>query len=224
MEIDDAMGGAMQKGVTCDLKMLDLCKPMLQMCDKAFSKWYQNACKPNWKYKDQFVEGFVLTDQRNFSFKLKLEYYSFWKRMRSLKDRVLSIRNTKKSLQRDLSDPRVKHFYDWCMQQHDDTLRRSIISLRALYEQNITENPLPPPKPKISKELQGFQSAIQNLTKTPTIKTKTADSMLLRVLNEPSLLAYLKEHPIKTRLIMAATPNEHRKDAAILLGIDLDVE
>ena len=40
MEVDEAMGGAMQKGVKCDLEMLKLCTPLLRMCDDVFSKWY----------------------------------------------------------------------------------------------------------------------------------------------------------------------------------------
>ena len=40
MEVDEAMGGAMQKGVKCDLEMLKLCTPVLRMCDEIFSKWY----------------------------------------------------------------------------------------------------------------------------------------------------------------------------------------
>ena len=39
MEVDEAMGGAMQKGVKCDLEMLKLCTPLLRMCDEVFSKW-----------------------------------------------------------------------------------------------------------------------------------------------------------------------------------------
>ena len=39
MEVDEAMGGAMQKGVKCDLEMLKLCTPMLRMCDEIFTKW-----------------------------------------------------------------------------------------------------------------------------------------------------------------------------------------
>ena len=39
MEVDEAMGGAMQKGVKCDLEMLKLCTPVLRMCDGIFTKW-----------------------------------------------------------------------------------------------------------------------------------------------------------------------------------------
>jgi hypothetical protein len=41
MEVDDTTPGAAQRGVQCDLDLLDLMKPLLTQCDELFSSWYE---------------------------------------------------------------------------------------------------------------------------------------------------------------------------------------
>lgn len=98
-----------------------------------FQEWYDNICLRDYKYQNKDVEGFVVEDNNNFQFKVKLGFYSFWKQMRSLKDRVRTIRGTKKPLQRNIESKEASEFYAWCVNQSDDTLNKSIIELRKLY-------------------------------------------------------------------------------------------
>ena len=186
----------------------------------SFSRWLQEASKPDWQLKGEFVEGFVIVDQSGFLFKLKLEYYSFWKRMRSLKDRVLRIRQTQKPLQRDISDPRAQAFYQWCCQQSDECLRQDIGTLRQAFSTG-EQMPRTPTPPQPSKSLVGFQAALRNLSKEDTIRQATADALLLRVLADNDLLQLLQSHPLRNALLLAASPGDNQSDAALLLGVDI---
>ena len=42
MEIDAAMGGSSQKNITPDLELLRICQPILQHCDRIFTRWYSS--------------------------------------------------------------------------------------------------------------------------------------------------------------------------------------
>lgn len=57
---------------------------------QAFEGWHNAACSDlNWRYKGgEDIEGLVLEDRAGFQTKVKLPHYSFWKRMRSAKDRM----------------------------------------------------------------------------------------------------------------------------------------
>ena len=56
---------------------------------QAFAGWYKAACSDlNWRYKTEDIEGLVLEDRAGFQTKVKLPHYSFWKRMRSAKERM----------------------------------------------------------------------------------------------------------------------------------------
>ena len=41
MEVDAANGGAMQRNVTVDPALLELCQPLLDQCNAAFTAWYE---------------------------------------------------------------------------------------------------------------------------------------------------------------------------------------
>lgn len=52
-----------------------------------FSDWYNQVEKNlNHKYYGNYVEGFVVEDSSGFMFKIKTEFYKFWKKMRGVKD------------------------------------------------------------------------------------------------------------------------------------------
>lgn len=103
---------------------------------KTFQEWqdfwsfYKRIEEFDCKIDNEFIEGFVLEDTSGFMTKIKLPHYNFWKRMRSIKDRVLKVRGTKRSLQRNIDDPEAKEFYEWCLKQSDKSLQLSIIDLR----------------------------------------------------------------------------------------------
>lgn len=44
MEVDEAMGGGMQKAIQPDLELLETCRPIIDRCDDIFKKWYVNEC------------------------------------------------------------------------------------------------------------------------------------------------------------------------------------
>jgi predicted kinase/predicted phosphodiesterase len=59
-----------------------------------YEKWYHKVNK-----KDNLLEGYVIEDSNGFMFKIKLPYYSFWKYMRTVRDRLKRDKEvTKKSL------------------------------------------------------------------------------------------------------------------------------
>eukprot|EP00616_Rhizochromulina_sp_CCMP1243_P016674 CAMPEP_0118976158 /NCGR_PEP_ID=MMETSP1173-20130426/17895_1 /TAXON_ID=1034831 /ORGANISM="Rhizochromulina marina cf, Strain CCMP1243" /LENGTH=371 /DNA_ID=CAMNT_0006926155 /DNA_START=58 /DNA_END=1173 /DNA_ORIENTATION=- len=46
MEVDEAMGGAMQRNVTVNPGLLEVCTPLLEQCNRHFSTWYQELHGP----------------------------------------------------------------------------------------------------------------------------------------------------------------------------------
>lgn len=48
-----------------------------------FKKTYQKICEDDFKYEDEYVEGFVIEDARGFMVKIKTQYYNKWKHLRN---------------------------------------------------------------------------------------------------------------------------------------------
>lgn len=175
--------------------------------------WVQQVEDPAYTFEGHPVEGFVLEDAAGFQTKLKLGYYSFWKRMRGLKNRVLKIRGTGKSLDRDLSDPTAAAFCAWCERQSDEALGLDIIALRKAFLSGAEaaigpDGPValglgptaPPPPPR--RELAGFQRALDGLAAgDKPIKAETAAALLARAEADPELMEILKAHPIYPQII-----------------------
>ncbi len=103
-----------------------------------FNAWFQSVRKSgiNYSFKGKHIEGFVVEDSTGFLFKIKLPYYSFWKDMRSLKERLITIRQSGGNLKRDISDPKAENFYEWLKQQPDEVLNMDIITVRKMYMQS----------------------------------------------------------------------------------------
>lgn len=101
----------------------------------SFKGWYDSVEKQgqNYTLRGKQVEGFVIEDSNGFMFKIKMPYYSFWKYMRSLKDRVIKMRETGGDLRRDISSPEALAFYEWAMTQPSEMLEKDIITLRKNY-------------------------------------------------------------------------------------------
>lgn len=97
---------------------------------KEFTKWLDDV-------QNERIEGYVVEDSAGFCFKIKLPYYSFWKYMRSIKDRILKLRREEKDqvkdLQRDISDISAKMFTEWAWRQPTEILEQDIIKVRAKY-------------------------------------------------------------------------------------------
>lgn len=187
-----------------------------------FQGWLLHVQAENYTLNGSHIEGFVLEDQAGFQFKIKLDYYAFWKSMRSLKDRILAVRKSNKPLKRDLSEPRAAHFYEWAVNLPDDVLRQDIASLRRLYlsKADIPIQTPTQPMADTSKALAGFVRALDNLAMQSTIKQSTADALVTAALNSPEKRAVLQNHPIQDRLLRAATPGEQQRTRAAATNVD----
>lgn len=74
------------------------------------------------------IEGFVIEDYYNYMFKFKTNYYKYWKRLRSLKDKF--IRNKEKGTQLIVND-KDKDFISYCENNTIEELKiKSIIQIR----------------------------------------------------------------------------------------------
>ena len=59
MELDPSLGGQMQKQVTCNKELLEVCLPMLEACDAQFSEWYRSKKGPNSIHKLVRLQSFI---------------------------------------------------------------------------------------------------------------------------------------------------------------------
>lgn len=85
-----------------------------------------------WKNKD--IEGFVVEDAKGFMFKLKLDFYSFWKAMRTHRDRIRKAREKGQAAPGPrFEDAEALRFHDWLMRQPDERLAQDIIILRQAF-------------------------------------------------------------------------------------------
>lgn len=68
------------------------CKKLAYTIDNwsDFLEWDKKVSSADFKYKDSYIEGFVLEDSAGYMFKKKTEYYREWKALRSIKDRILA--------------------------------------------------------------------------------------------------------------------------------------
>ncbi|MEM9138916.1 MAG: RNA ligase [Pseudomonadota bacterium] len=86
-----------------------------------------------WRGRD--IEGFVVEDAAGFMFKIKLDFYSFWKSMRGHRDRVRAAREKGQAapLPR-LEDAEARAFHDWLITQPTEALSDPIIALRQRFQ------------------------------------------------------------------------------------------
>ena len=97
---------------------------------KDFINWYNKV-----NNEDNLLEGYVLEDSNGFMFKIKLPYYSFWKYMRTVRDRLRK--------GKDVSDDSIKSkgyklfFVKYLRKLSEKDLEKDIISLRKQYYKKI---------------------------------------------------------------------------------------
>ncbi len=99
-----------------------------------FKSWYDEVTKDDYKYNDEYIEGFVIEDSNLFMTKIKLSYYNFWKFMRSVKDEVY--KKGYFSRTSALNTPLANQFYGWVRSLDRDLLRKDIITLRNMFYEN----------------------------------------------------------------------------------------
>jgi len=111
---------------------------------KDFSGWIRAVKREGhlYQYREKYIEGFVVEDAAGYQFKIKLDFYSFWKQMRAFKDRIRRARLKEHPLPNEPpliygSTPGQKEeaarFHDWLVTLSSDDLEQNIIALREIY-------------------------------------------------------------------------------------------
>lgn len=125
---------------------------------ESFEGWFRAATNGlDYTFGGRHVEGMVVVDANKRMTKVKFPYYSFWKQMRSLKDRIRLARekgeefNYIHTRRADRSTPGEEEialahaFRDWCLEQDNATLAADIITLRRAFERReVTCEPAVP--------------------------------------------------------------------------------
>ena len=113
----------------------------------AFRDLYNQVQDEEYKYNDNFIEGFVFVDSKGFMTKLKSQYYSFWKHMRSLSQGVL--RSGVYTKMSSLVSPISNLFYGFCKELYAKDYNRDtksypykidIISLRDKFYSSLEQS------------------------------------------------------------------------------------
>lgn len=133
IDYDDVLHVAIQLGVECKEKVVEFSNW------NEFYDWYHEVNEADYQYEGRYIEGFVIEDSAGFMTKIKLDYYNFWKFMRSVAHE--SIRNGHIKKTSALTTPLSNHFYGWVKQLHtskdDKNFPRDIIALRKMFYKEI---------------------------------------------------------------------------------------
>jgi len=107
---------------------------------ESFERWHEIVQNDlSWKFKNNHLEGFVIEDNKGYLVKIKLPYYSLWKSMRTVIQRLVS--------QKPVNEQRYKHpvekaFVEWAKNQPLESLaEQSIIALRNRFEKDVEQDP-----------------------------------------------------------------------------------
>lgn len=100
-----------------------------------FEDWYKKVSN-NMSIE---LEGFMVEDADNFTFKVKIPYYNFWKQMRGCKDRIVKAREIKKDI---LDNPLALEFCNWLESFEDKSslTTMDIITLREEFLKKKTND------------------------------------------------------------------------------------
>lgn len=106
-----------------------------------FCAWHNEVNNPEYQYKNEYIEGFVLEASNGFMTKLKLDFYKGWKKLRTLAHIILKQRDINQD-NANLS-PQAKDFTEWLQNKMgsypNSTFNKNypfatdIISLRKMY-------------------------------------------------------------------------------------------
>ena len=108
---------------------------------EAFRNFYYNTQDIEFKYKGEYIEGFVFEDANGFMTKCKTGYYNFWKFMRSVADNTLHSGYLRRTGVLDTKAANL--FYGFCKELYEKDYdketktypyKTDIISLRKKFE------------------------------------------------------------------------------------------
>ena len=97
-----------------------------------FVDWYNEVTAEGYEYNGRIIEGFVIEDTEGKMVKLKLQYYNFWKFMRSVAHDVLRSGYFRRT--GSLTTPESNMFYSFCQKLYNDAGTREA---RELIPKNI---------------------------------------------------------------------------------------
>lgn len=107
-----------------------------QLKDKsAFELFYKKSIEMS--VVEESTEGFVLEDSNGFMVKLKLPYYSFWKKVRSYIENKKLNPNARVK-QEMLKDPVFNLFKEWIDAKSIEYLDKSLIELRRMFLDQVS--------------------------------------------------------------------------------------
>ena len=107
-----------------------------------FLVWYNEVLDKDYTYNGDIIEGFVIEDMQGFMTKIKLDYYKFWKFMRSVADSVMRVskngnRQGYYSRTAALTTAEMNNFYGFIKELSQTYYdgKTDIITLRDLYKE-----------------------------------------------------------------------------------------
>jgi len=96
---------------------------------KEFESWYKEVTSKSYKYNGNHIEGFVISDSKEYMVKIKLNYYNRWKHLRTLKDNLSSVNLN------IINDEESIDFLNWANMLSEKELSKDIVYLRDLWNQ-----------------------------------------------------------------------------------------
>ena len=102
-------------------------------CWHDFALWQREVMAEDYLYNGREIKGFVIEDQNGYMVKLKLWYYSFWKKMRTLAEDLMETGSVSGNI--PINTPLAKEFYEWLKPLVDSCseLPKDICSLRRRF-------------------------------------------------------------------------------------------
>lgn len=103
-----------------------------------FAAWYTVVTDEDYEYEGRKIEGFVIEDSAGFMVKAKLNFYKYWKNLRSVAH--ITIKNGYIHDTGRLYDATSNEFYAFCQKLHNDNtpeqrelIPKDIVSLRKMF-------------------------------------------------------------------------------------------
>lgn len=101
-----------------------------------FEEWLKSVEGYDYTYEGEYLEGFVIEDQKGFMTKLKLDYYVFWKHLRTALANPLG--TSRLILSKTNNYNLAKEFLDFLIErQTKGEIFDDIITARSHFKKNI---------------------------------------------------------------------------------------
>lgn len=102
-----------------------------------FHDWYYEVTTEDYDYNGEYIEGFVIEDSAGYMVKIKVDYYNFWKFMRSIAHETIRNGYINGKRTSSLTTSTANLFYGWLKEYRAandvSTIPTDICSLRKLF-------------------------------------------------------------------------------------------